>query len=214
MQNCVKMFEKLVQHQTKGLLLTNSMPLDDPDFDDELDEVVDGEPLKGGKKILLAQEVRNAFQQAGHSSHIRGTSFTQIRWHGVSYCIRERHEGNSGIFLKGKAAPFCIENIVQVDGSNEIWLVVRHHRLPDIKIDPYANYPYLKASIWEDALEDEVEVVQISDVETHFAKCVVPREDFAQNEGLKGIRKKPKQVSRKNRTQLAIIVSLSRVSPC
>ena len=54
-----------------------------------------------------------------------------------------------------------------------MWLVVRRHRSPDVQVDPYGRYPLLRAKLWSTQLESTVDVLNPTEINSHFAKCVI-----------------------------------------
>lgn len=98
---------------------------------------------------------------------------------GISYTVRETHEGNSGIVRKGSYEPLSIERILEFpkdsmpEGLRGPWLVVRRHQVVRVTKDPYLDYPLLRASMWGTDLEPEFEALPLSQVDGHFAKCII-----------------------------------------
>ncbi|KAF8809186.1 hypothetical protein BYT27DRAFT_7163091 [Phlegmacium glaucopus] len=194
-KNCLNFFETLVQQQNRNSLSSNSIP------QPELNELEDNEELEAGddKLITLAEklitdDIRAAFtRKLGAGCAVpRNAKFTnRVTRNGISYTIHETHEGNSGVICKGLDVPFCIEKIIQFPENGPCrgtWFVVRRHRKPTVTTDPYLKYPYLRARIWHYELEQYIEVLPFSEIDSHFAKLAIPWE----------------------KQRVAVIVSLSR----
>lgn len=111
----------------------------------------------------------------------KATMINRITHQGIFYTARRIHEGNSGIFLKDSFVPACIEGFIETSSPTKcnIWVVVRRHRLLKVEIDPYLNYPLLKARLWAPDLELKYEIFPVSHIDTHFAKCAVSWEGQA-----------------------------------
>lgn len=182
------MFETLVSPQIRDTLATDALMLRDDSVDNNADDAYDDAV---GREEHLTDDVRAAFSRCIPGRVVvprKAKHITQVQHKGVSYTVRGRHEGNSGIFVKSLKGPFSINNIVVLPDLGP-WLVVHRHCRANVIFDPYLEYPYLRASLWATQLENTVEVVPISDIDTHFAKCAISWEDKT----------------------VAVVVSLSRV---
>jgi len=197
-RNCAEMFDTLVQPQSRNSLAID-VQLSAPGEDDDDDE---GEPAEGelnfdGPTIRLDHELRQALaqKQPGKSVPTTAVRLTRYTRDGVNYSIKDVHEGNSGVLCKDSESPYCIEQILAFpeDVTNRsiqgMWLVVRRHKVPEIRIDPYGRYPLLRAKLWSTQLESTVDVLNPTEIDSHFAKCVIHWEG----------------------EEVAVVISLSRV---
>jgi len=197
-RQCAEMFSKLVQPQTRNSLAVDmqSSAHDEDDYDDgsvaedELD--VDGPTVQVDRTIHLALAER----LLGQAIPPTATSLSHCTRDGINYSIKHVHEGNSGILCRNSETPYCIEQILAFPNTERnrdiqgIWLVVRRHKQADVRWDPYRRYPLLRANLWSAQLGSTVEVLKLTDIDCHFAKCVIQWEQ----------------------KEVAVVVSLSRVS--
>lgn len=147
----------------------------------------------------ISASVQAAFIRAlprGSSAPVTGKAVNRVTHQGISYTMQAIHEGNSGVIRKGSDTPLCIEKIFEFPESSgkdlqDTWLVVRRHKVTGSPVDPYLNYPLLRARMWDPELEPDIDVLPLLEVDAHFAKCVIPW---------------------KGKT-VAVVVSLSRVRP-
>jgi hypothetical protein len=184
-KNCIHFFETLVGPQNRNSLSSNSIPQLD-EFDDDQEPEAGNDKLITSKEKVITDDIRVAFtRKLGAGSIVpKSAKFTNrvTTPNGISYTTRKTHEGNSGVFCHGLNVPFCIEKIIQFPESvsymvpKGTWFVVRRLQKPTVTTDPYIKYPYLRAQIWHHELEDDIEVLSISEIETHFAKLVIPWE--------------------------------------
>lgn len=86
------------------------------------------------------------------------------------------HEGNSGVLSNAYGTPFCIEHILHFSAAEPLentWFVVWRHKKARIQVDPYVRYPLLRAKLWGTELEQAVEVLHLTEIDAHFAKCAI-----------------------------------------
>lgn len=192
------MFDELVQPQSRNSLavdaqLTYEEEEDDDDGGEEEEEEEDSNnALVGGTNVKLSQEIRYALAQRLHDHSFPTTAVSRTRCtrDGVNFTVKKVHEGNSCVFRKESKTPYCIEQILTIpEDPQGVWLVVRGHRQAHVRVDPYRRYPLLRARLWSLELEPKIEVVEIREVDAHFAKCPIQWEQ----------------------QEVAVVVSLSRV---
>ena len=175
------MFERLVRPHNRNTLAYASI-LDAEGNDDDNTRYYTG--VKGNSRDI-SPSLRRAFSKAlgAQNSYIPATanSTNRLTTPGASYTTSAVHEGNSGIICKGSNAPFSIVDILEFSNNSGpgrmdiFWFVVKRYRkATGLNTDPYAKYPHLKAKLWDTELEDDIEVLPLSSVQTHFAKCTVP----------------------------------------
>ena len=181
-RHCAEMFNNLVQPQSRNSLAIDmwlSPHEEDNDVDEE--EPIEDELNFDGPTIRLDPDTRQALAQKlpgilVPTTAFRLTRFTRDR---INYCIKDVHEGNSGVLGKDSQSPYCIEQILAFpeDVTNTtvqgLWFVVRCHRSPNVRIDPYGRYPLLRAKLWSTQLESTVDVLKLTEIDSHFAKCVI-----------------------------------------
>jgi hypothetical protein len=178
------MFSKLVQPQSHNSLAID-IPLSahekDNDDDHDEDERAENELDFDGPTIRLDHELRLALaqKQPGKSVPTTAVRLTRYTHDGVNYSIKDVHEGNSGVLCKDSESPYCIEQILAFPedvtnrGIQGMWLVVRRHQSPDVRVDPYGRYPLLRAKLWSTQLESTVDVLNPTEINSHFAKCAI-----------------------------------------
>lgn len=186
------MFETLLQPHARDPLMADSRSQAEEstiDIDGDDDDSIP-------RQERIPPDIHTAFAKGGYKCLPMAQSINQIRYQGVSYTARDKHEGNSCVLFKRRDAPFCIEKILQFSTNNTsqhaprgTWIVGRSHLSANIAVDPYLQYPRLRARIWDEQLGPEVEVWPIQDIDTHFAKCSISWGD----------------------KKVAVVVSLSRV---
>lgn len=196
-QQCLSLFETLIRPQVRDTLVTDALllreesPEESSINEDNSFGPVSDEPIQ--------DKVRTAFiAQLPPGTFIPPTIETTsiLRHRGISYGIRSKHEGNSGVFLNNDTVPVCIEKIIQFPSTSTAhvpegaWLVVKPHRRAIVDYDPFLSFPRLRASMWSTQLMSTLKVVPVSAIDTHFAKCTIPWEG----------------------KDVAVVVSLSRVS--
>ena len=181
-RHCAEMFNNLVQPQSR-----NSLAIDmwlsphEEDNDVDVDEPIEDELNFDGPTIRLDPDTRQALAQKLPGILVPTTAFRLTRFtrDGINYCIKDVHEGNSGVLGKDSQSPYCIEQILAFpeDVTNTtvqgLWFVVRRHRSPNVRIDPYGRYPLLRAKLWSTQLESTVDVLKPTEIDSHFAKCVI-----------------------------------------
>lgn len=177
------MFETLVNPQVRDTLVTDSLLLE------EAMESEDDDGSSGIKEEPIDNDIRTAFsrklpQGLGATIPQKAKFLTHIKHHGISYTVNKRHKGNSSIFLIGtENVPFSIEKIICFSATTSgnyfkgTWCVVRKHQPAKVDVDPYIAYPHLRAGLWDCQLEPFIDVVPVSDIQTHFANCVIPWEE-------------------------------------
>jgi hypothetical protein len=197
-RHCAEMFEKLVQPQSRNsLAIDTQVSAHEADNDDDEDAPAEDELDVDGPTIRLDHDIRRALAQKlpGKSVPTTATRLTRYTRDGVNYSIKDVHEGNSGVLCQDSESPYCIEQILAFpeDVTNRsvrgIWFVVRRHRPSDVRIDPYRRYPLLRAKMWSTQLESAVNILNPTEIDSHFAKCVIQWEN----------------------QEVAVVVSLSRV---
>ena len=170
------MFTRLVQPQARNSLSLvptiseNDFP-DSEDFDED----------SASQDDTLPKDILAVFTRAFPESSIpkSATIVNRIMRQGIVYSTRAIHEGNSGVFVKDTRTPFSIQKIVEfsrvADGSGlqGPWLVVRRHMAAGVEVDPYLDYPLLKAKMWSPDLDSALEVLPMSDVVGHYAKHII-----------------------------------------
>ena len=170
------MFTRLVQPQARNSLSLiptiseNDLP-DPEDFDDDL----------VSQDVIIPKDILAAFTQTFPRNSIpeRGTFVNRIMRQGIVYSTQAIHEGNSGVVCKNSRTPFSIQKIVEFSpaarGStlHGPWLVVRRHMAAGVEVDPYLDYPLLKAKMWSPDLDSALEVLPMSDVVGHYAKHII-----------------------------------------
>lgn len=184
------MFESLVRPQVRDTLTTDTLllqhdPSDDPALDDDHHLPVGS----ASRDVYITPGLRAAFEAKvprGVLIPEKAHSATHLRHHGISYMVRTNHEGNSCILLQGgepnSKTPFSIEQILWFGPVPGVlvpagtWLVVTPHRRANVAVDPYLRYPHLRVGMWSQQLSPTSQVVPVSAIDTHFAKCVVPWE--------------------------------------
>jgi len=190
------MFRKLVQPQTRNSLAIDMQSSfrdeDDDDYDDILDEDesdIEGPVVQIDRNILLALAQR----LPGQPIPPRATSLSHCTRDGINYSVKRVHEGNSNVLCKDSETPYSIEQILvfpkEATGVRGIWLAVRRHKRAAVQRDPYRRYPLLRAHLRSPELESTIELLNLSEIEAHFAKCLIQWEE----------------------QEVAVVVSLSRV---
>ena len=182
-RHCAEMFSKLVRPQScNSLAIDMQLSAHEEDNDDEHDEDEHAEELDfDGPTIQLDHELRLALAQKQPRKSVPTTAvrLTHYTHDGVNYSIKDIHKGNSGVLCKDSESPYCIEQILAFpeDLTNRsiqgMWLVVQRHRSPDVRVDPYGRYPLLQAKLWSTQLELTVHVLNPTEINSHFAKCVI-----------------------------------------
>jgi hypothetical protein len=100
------------------------------------------------------------------------TTYNDIR-----YTTNSRHKGNSSIIVEGidgSNIPMVIETIIQdAADPKKIFMVAKRINDVPIKDDPFAAYPAFAAKIWShrDDLDPELEIVNASEITSHFVSC-------------------------------------------
>lgn len=167
------MFDTLVRPQARNSLSVEQMLNDDSEYND-FENVDDSPNLEALPKDILAA-IRKICPSAPNTAEFKA----RATHGGVSFTIRGIHEGNSGIVRQGSKHPFSIETIVQYpkntmpEGLRGPLLLIRRHQIAGVSNDPYLEYPLLRASIWGTGYDDELVALPLSQVDGHFAKCVV-----------------------------------------
>ena len=197
-RHCADMFDKLVQPQSRNSLAIDvQLSAHEEGNDEEEDEPPEDELDFDGPTIRLGHDIRRALAQKLPGKLVPTTAVRLTRYtcDGVNYSTKDVHEGNSGVLCKGSENPYCIEQIIAFpeDETNRsvqgMWFVVRRHRSTDVRIDPYGRYPLLRAKLWSTQLESTVDVLNLTEIDSHFAKCAIHWEG----------------------QEVAVVVSLSRV---
>lgn len=173
------MFTTLVQPQTRNSLSLALAIEEDGEIPDSEVLDADNQPIC---EDLISSDILAAFVRVlpvGSVIPMKGNFVNRMICQGITYATRTIHEGNSGILRKHSEVPFSIENILEfptvenggpVQGS---WLVVRRYKAVQVGEDPYLRYPLLRAKMWAPELDPTLEVFPMTDVDGHFAKCVI-----------------------------------------
>jgi len=181
-RNCAEMFNNLVQLQSRNSLAINMwLSPHEEDNDVDVDEPIEDELNFNGPTIQLDPDTCQALAQKLPRILVPTTAFqlTCFTRDGINYCIKDVHEGNSGVLSKDSQSPYCFEQILAFpeDVMNTtvqgLWFVIWCHRSPNIWIDPYGQYPLLQAKLWSTQLESTVDVLKPTEIDSHFAKCVI-----------------------------------------
>jgi hypothetical protein len=182
----------LVQPQERNSLAIGSHYIQDDSWDDS-----DYNPFHGTEEKITS-DLRTVLARSAQSPVTippTAISVTHIRHRGTAHSILKRHEGNSGVLIKGSNIPYCIDKILQFPQTKDqcmlqgTWVVLRPHSPAYVTSDPYMQYPHLRMRLWGQELASTSKAVPISTIDTHFAK--------------RNITWKGKQV--------AVVASLSRV---
>ncbi|KAF8963381.1 hypothetical protein BDZ97DRAFT_1758645 [Flammula alnicola] len=164
------MFEDLVRPQNHNTLAAIPMLGDDDREDHDEDFSVSEEQISGEVYTALTRHARQSI-----NIPMKAMSTKRITERGITYTVQATHAGNSGVLCRGSDVPYSIMDILKFGNTSNItgtWFVVRRHRQAHVN-DPYSKYPYLRAKMWDPELEEGIEVVPLSAIETHFAKRVV-----------------------------------------
>lgn len=162
-KHCTSHFNKLTDPEIRNsMLLDISTFLADPENDPSADEI---------PRIAIAQMTHAAIRTYFHGDAprtMKPLSFFTIN--GLTYSTVKRHRGNSSVIVRhpsqpDKRVPAQIEDITQI--SDEVIFAVRFYRKPAVH-DPFKQYPFLHASLWQPDL-GQLAIVKPADVVSHFA---------------------------------------------
>jgi hypothetical protein len=106
-------------------------------------------------------------------------SLPYVMLNGVRYSVSSKHLGNScAMILDGEVGrqglvPVIIRDIIQDSNDpQKVYLVAqRHEKLTSDVLDPFLQYPVLRASMWSRSLSQHLCILQLHEIQGHFAKC-------------------------------------------
>lgn len=195
-QNCKPIFQKLVDPQVRGTLVTDVLDfaMDDPD---DVEEALD----YTSDVTSHLQNIPDSLMTCLHES-FGGTPkcvsiLRNLTRKGIMYSAASRHAGNSSVLIHsgqpGVLIPAQIQCFVQVvlpENNTPVTFVAAQRYLPaNVKQDPFSSYPFLCAELWSLEL-DSLGLYTPESIESHFAYCPMKWEE----------------------RQVMVVISLSRVS--
>ena len=196
-QNCKPIFQKLIDPQVRGTLVTDLLSFAVDDIDDveeeNFDYASDTSPLPKMPESLMTCLVEN-FGETPRCIAL----LPNLTMKGIVYSAASRHVGNSSVLIHsgqpGVLIPAQIQCFVQLvlpDNINiPVTFVAAQRYLPaNVIHDPFSAYPFLRAGLWSREL-DSLELYTPESIESHFAHCPMEWEE----------------------RQVMAIISLSRVS--
>jgi hypothetical protein len=139
--------------------------------DDAIDDVLDTPPLRDTPLHLQSLFNRNEIDVPAQVNFL-----SHLTLDGFRYAVRTKHEGNSNLLITdagGKLVPVSIEHILRLPGQprDNAWMVVKRLRPIAVVRDPFLDFPLLRAKMWSAELSDELELIDLTMIESHFAKC-------------------------------------------
>lgn len=183
------MFDKLVNPQVRNTLVTDILALSSDDAASK------GRTL--GKLHRPPAEIIAPLEK--EKVHLPKQVYlpSRLTVGGITYTTRSVHEGNSNIIVddvEDNPQPLSIEHFVTIPktakSAEATWVIVRRLSAAQVKVDPYGSFRYLRAMLRDSTrLSSKREVLRPNDLQTHFAKCIIPWE----------------------KTEVAVVISLSRV---
>jgi hypothetical protein len=192
------MFQKLVDPQIRGTLVTDllSFAMDDLDDVEASDCATDTtSPLPKIPDDLMTC-LHESFGETPKSISL----LPNLTMKGIVYSAASRHTGNSSVLIHsgrpGVLIPAQIQYFVQLvlpDTKNTLVTFVAAQRyLPaNVKQDPFSTYPFLRAELWSRELNSEsLGLYTPESIDSHFAYLPMEWEE----------------------RQVMAIISLSRVS--
>jgi len=195
-QNCKPIFQKLLDPQVRGTLVTDllSFAMDDLDVEEVSDYVSDTtSPLPEIPDSLMTC-LHESFGETPKCISL----LPNLTVKGIIYSAASRHVGNSSVLIHsgrpGVLIPAQIQCFVQLvlpDNINTpVTFVAAQRYLPaNVKRDPFSAYPFLRAELWSREL-DSLGLYTPESIESHFAHYPMKWEE----------------------RQVMAIISLSRVS--
>jgi hypothetical protein len=195
------MFQKLVECQVRGTLVTDmlSFAISDLDGDDGAEGANHSSERRQTPDSKITNSLRTCLLETFDGAWPNSVSLlSNLTMKGITYSAASRHPGNSSILLhseqQGVLIPARIEHFVQLVLPDNInapvtFVAVRRYQPANINHDPFSTFPFLRAQLWSREL-DSLKLYTLESIESHFAYCPMEWED----------------------QQVMAVISLSRVS--
>jgi hypothetical protein len=127
-------------------------------------------PLPSNLKDLLDQ----------HEGH----SIGRIKYNGKTYARSTAHVGNSLIrfYPSGDKRSFLVPGQIEyiIEQKEQTILFVRRHLELEISVcDPFRHYPHFQVELYSSNLHDELEIVELDWIFSHFARYKMHSERVA-----------------------------------
>jgi hypothetical protein len=193
-QNCKPIFQKLLNPEVRGTLITDMLSFAMDDLDDVESEDVSSDTTNPKIPDSLMICLLESFGEIPKIISL----LPNLTMKGLIYSAASRHAGNSSVLIHsgrpGVLIPAqiqCFVELVVPDNINSpVTYVAAQRYLPaNVKHDPFSTYPFLRAELWSREL-DSLQLYTPECIESHFAHCPMKWEE----------------------QQVMAVISLSRVS--
>ena len=182
-RNCKPIFQKLVNPEIRGTLVTNVLSF----VMDDLDEVEESgyAPDTTSPLPKIPDSLMTCLLESFDETPKCISILPNLSMKGIRYSAASRHVGNSSVLIHsgrpGVLIPAQIQCFVQLvlpDNINTpVTFVAAQRYLPaNVKHDPFSAYPFLRAELWSHEL-DVLELYTPESIESHFAHCPMKWEE-------------------------------------
>lgn len=174
LQNCEKIFAKLLDPYLRNTLPTDTNILDSLNDVDDLGESCDEDamnPVPNDLKLALSAYLSSPAPR-------KARFLTQVTIGGLNYAVMTKHLGNSCAIVQTEVdvspVPAQIHYIIQTPEPNgpRVYVGVRCYRPANLIHDPYAYFPALHAQLW-DREPWNLRIIEPHHVVCHFARLDV-----------------------------------------
>ena len=174
-QNCKPIFQKLLDPQVWGTLVTDMLSFAMDDFDNVDSEDMSSDTTNPKIPDSLMECLLERFGEIPKSISL----LPNLTMKGIIYSAASRHVRNSSVLIHsgwpGVLIPAqiqCFVELVLPDNTNTpVTYVVAQRYLPaNVKRDPFSTFPFLHAKLWSREL-DSLRLYTPESIESHFAHC-------------------------------------------
>lgn len=176
-RNCKPIFQKFVDPQVRGTLITDVLSFAMDDLDEVEVEVSDYASDTTSPLPKIPDFLMTCLLESFDATPKCISLLPNLTIKGIMYSAASRHAGNSSVLIQsgrpGVLIPAQIQCFVQLvlpDNINTpVTFVAARRYLPaNVKHDPFSGYPFLRAKLWSHEL-DVLALYTPESIESHFA---------------------------------------------